>query len=56
MDLALALVDFVTVMQNGKVIVESDPTDIRSNAVVQEVYLGKPREAAHAITEGAPHA
>ena len=48
MDLALALVDFVTVMQNGKVIVESNPTDIRSNALVQEVYLGKPREAPHA--------
>ena len=48
MDLALALVDYVTVMQNGKVIVESNPTDIRSNALVQEVYLGKPREAPHA--------
>ena len=48
MDLTLALVDYVTVMQNGKVIVESNPTDIRSNALVQEVYLGKPREAPHA--------
>ena len=56
MDLALALVDYVTVMQNGKVIVESDPTDIRSNALVQEVYLGKPRDATHATVEGAPHA
>ena len=56
MDLALALVDYVTVMQNGKVIVESNPTEIRSNALVQEVYLGKPRDAAHASSEGAPHA
>ena len=48
MDLTLALVDYVTVMQNGKVIVESNPTDIRCNALVQEVYLGKPREAPHA--------
>ncbi len=48
MDLALALVDYVTVMQNGKVIVESNPTEIRSNTLVQEVYLGKPREAPHA--------
>jgi branched-chain amino acid transport system ATP-binding protein len=56
MDLALALVDSVTVMQNGKIIVESDPANIRTNAVVQEVYLGKPREAIHPTTEGAPHA
>jgi branched-chain amino acid transport system ATP-binding protein len=52
MDLALALVDTVTVMQNGKVIVESDPADIRTNALVQEVYLGRPHKAVAADLEG----
>ncbi len=44
MDLALALVDSVTVMQNGQVIVEASPSEIRTNALVQDVYLGKPHE------------
>lgn len=52
MDLALALVDSVTVMQNGKVIVESDPASIRTNALVQEVYLGRPHAAVAADLEG----
>lgn len=49
MDLALALVDSVTVMQNGKVIVEGAPESIRANPLVQEVYLGQP----HARDESA---
>lgn len=53
MDLALALVDRVTVMQNGKVIVESDPAGIRTNPLVQEVYLGRPHDAPAPIREGA---
>ena len=44
MELALALVDYVTVMQNGRIIVECDPRSIRDNPLVQEVYLGRPRE------------
>jgi len=52
MDLALALVDSVTVMQNGKVIVESDPAGVRTNALVQEVYLGRPHTAVAANLEG----
>jgi branched-chain amino acid transport system ATP-binding protein len=54
MDLALGLVDYVTVMQNGRIIVEDEPAGIRSNALVQEVYLGRPHriratgEGAHA--------
>ena len=52
MDLALALVDSVTVMQNGKVIVESDPAGVRTNPLVQEVYLGRPHKAAAADLEG----
>ena len=52
MDLALALVDSVTVMQNGKVIVESDPEGVRTNQLVQEVYLGRPHDAVAADLEG----
>jgi branched-chain amino acid transport system ATP-binding protein len=45
MDLALGLVDFVTCMFEGRVLVEEPPEGIRRNARVQEVYLGKPRHA-----------
>jgi branched-chain amino acid transport system ATP-binding protein len=45
MDLALGLVDFVTCMFEGRVLVEEPPDGIRRNAKVQEVYLGKPRHA-----------
>jgi branched-chain amino acid transport system ATP-binding protein len=45
MDLALGLVDFVTCMFEGRVLVEEAPEDIRRNKSVQEVYLGKPRHA-----------
>ena len=43
MDLALGLVDFVTCMFEGRVLVEASPNDIRANSAVQEVYLGKAR-------------
>ena len=45
MDLALGLVDYVTCMFEGRVLVEEPPEGIRRNAQVQEVYLGKPRHA-----------
>ncbi|SHJ91393.1 branched-chain amino acid transport system ATP-binding protein [Bradyrhizobium lablabi] len=45
MDLALAIVDFVTCMFEGRILVEEEPDRIRRNAKVQEVYLGKPRHA-----------
>ncbi len=45
MDLALGLVDFVTCMFEGRVLVEEPPDGIRRNSKVQEVYLGKPRHA-----------
>jgi len=45
MDLALGLVDHVTCMFEGRVLVEESPEGIRRNAKVQEVYLGKPRHA-----------
>jgi branched-chain amino acid transport system ATP-binding protein len=43
MDLALGLVDRVTCMHEGRIIAEEEPDTIRRNALVQEVYLGKPR-------------
>lgn len=45
MDLALGLVDRVTCLYNGQVLCEGAPDEIRTNAQVQEVYLGKPRDA-----------
>jgi branched-chain amino acid transport system ATP-binding protein len=45
MDLALGLVDFVTCMFEGRILVEEAPEGIRRNKKVQEVYLGKPRHA-----------
>jgi branched-chain amino acid transport system ATP-binding protein len=45
MDLALGLVDHVTCMFEGRVLVEESPGDIRRNQKVQEVYLGRPRHA-----------
>jgi branched-chain amino acid transport system ATP-binding protein len=45
MDLALGLVDRVTCLHYGQVLTEGDPAAIRANAQVQEVYLGKPRDA-----------
>jgi branched-chain amino acid transport system ATP-binding protein len=45
MDLALGLVDFVSCMFEGRILVEEPPQGIRRNARVQEVYLGKPRHA-----------
>ncbi len=40
MDLALALVDSVSVLHNGELIAEDTPTDIQHNQVVQSIYLG----------------
>ncbi|HEX6002017.1 MAG TPA: ABC transporter ATP-binding protein [Hyphomicrobiaceae bacterium] len=45
MDLALGLVDHVTCLHEGRVLVEAPPEGIRSSAIVQEVYLGKPHHA-----------
>lgn len=45
MDLALGLVDHVTCLHEGRVLVEESPEGIRRNQAVQEVYLGKPRHA-----------
>jgi len=42
-DLALGLVDRVVCMYQGAVLVEGKPDEIRGNARVQEIYLGRPR-------------
>lgn len=44
-DLALGLVDHVVCMHQGRVLVEGKPDEIRGNAQVQEIYLGRPRRA-----------
>jgi branched-chain amino acid transport system ATP-binding protein len=44
-DLALGLVDRVVCMYQGRVLVEGTPNEIRNNAQVQEIYLGRPRHA-----------
>jgi branched-chain amino acid transport system ATP-binding protein len=44
-DLALGLVDRVVCMYQGRVLVEGKPDEIRGNAQVQEIYLGRPRDA-----------
>ena len=44
-DLALGLVDRVICMVQGTVLLEGRPDEIRGNAQVQEIYLGKPRHA-----------
>jgi branched-chain amino acid transport system ATP-binding protein len=46
MDLVLSLVDWVTCLNNGQFLAEGAPSDIRGNADVQNVYLGRPRHHA----------
>jgi branched-chain amino acid transport system ATP-binding protein len=46
MDLVLSLVDWVTCLDNGRFLAEGAPADIRNNADVQSVYLGRPRHHA----------
>ena len=40
MDALFELVERVTVLQEGSVLVEGAPDEIKSNAAVQEAYLG----------------
>jgi branched-chain amino acid transport system ATP-binding protein len=49
MDIALSLVDYVTCLHFGSILCEGVPAAIRSDARVQEVYLGtRATEFAHA--------
>ncbi len=45
MDALFELVERVTVLQEGRVLVEGTPTEIKGNAKVQEAYLGGVRAA-----------
>lgn len=40
MQVVMALADRITVMNNGKILAEGTPSEIRANAAVQEAYLG----------------
>ena len=40
MDALFELVERVTVLQEGRMLVEGTPEEIKSNAAVQEAYLG----------------
>jgi len=50
MDSLFELVDRVTVLQEGRVLVEGTPEEIKSNARVQEAYLG----GVHGVLEHEP--
>src|SRR5947207_9297627 len=41
MDVALRVAEQVTMMHDGRVIVEGTPDDIRGNALVHDLYLGQ---------------
>lgn len=43
MELVLNLVERVTCLNNGQMLAEGTPNEIRSNQLVQDVYLGKAR-------------
>lgn len=45
-DRVFAIADKVTVMNEGRVLVEGDPETVRTNAEVQRVYIGGGRHAA----------
>ncbi len=46
MDSLFEIVERVTVLQEGRVLVEGTPSEIKNSAVVQEAYLGGLREVA----------
>jgi branched-chain amino acid transport system permease protein len=48
MDSLFELVERVTVLHEGRVLVEGTPSEIKSNALVQDAYLGGMHEEVHA--------
>ena len=41
MDVALRVAEYVTMMHDGRVIVEGTPDEIRANQLVHDLYLGR---------------
>ncbi len=41
MDIALSVAEKVTMMHDGRVIVEGTPSEIRANQMVHDLYLGR---------------
>ena len=41
MDVALRVAEYVTMMHDGRVIVEGTPDEIRANTLVHDLYLGR---------------
>ncbi|MEJ0093177.1 MAG: ABC transporter ATP-binding protein [Methylocella sp.] len=46
MDLVFSLVDWITCLNNGRFLAEGTPAEIRANAHIQDVYLGRTRRDA----------
>ena len=46
MDVALTVAEYVTMMHDGRVIVEGTPEEIRANQLVHDLYLGGGRTMA----------
>jgi branched-chain amino acid transport system ATP-binding protein len=40
MDVALTVADYVTMMHDGRKVVEGTPSEIRANEMVHDIYLG----------------
>lgn len=40
MDMAFAIADYITVMYDGRLLIEGSPEEIKSNNMVREIYLG----------------
>ena len=45
MDVALRVAERVTMMHDGREIVEGTPDEIRANQLVHDLYLGKAEQA-----------
>src|SRR2546429_15590 len=45
MDVALRVAEYVTMMHDGRVIVEGTPAEIRANELVHDLYLGSSHRA-----------
>ncbi|MGE3925858.1 MAG: ABC transporter ATP-binding protein [Lautropia sp.] len=53
LDIALRVVERVTVLHNGRLLKEGTPAEIESDAEVQAIYMGEKHAEGHAQREGA---